>query len=361
MPYTVSDVERHIKGLSAHQKTVWVAVANSVLKRCLANGGSDTTCAGKAIRQANGVAQQAKRAEVVAQEDGAQILVERRSARAPRPWPAGPDPRPGFAPLELEVRADGAEALVRASNDTVRDSFGTVITVEALHEWAQGYLQHRTVNLQHDWKRVFGKPLRGIDGRPLVGVATSIDFAPQLEIRVRVDDSEARAMLRDGKLRGASVEFVPLFSGMRASIDGEGKPAILYQKLSSEPETTGLALTDRPSVPGADLLALRSDPGASADSPNWDFAVVDPAVWDGRVTDPAQVRALRWFAHHDTATRFVDEAKALRAWKSLESGDFEVPAFASLSREEVRARAEAHFYRHFVKKVGLPGVGYRRE
>lgn len=294
-------------------------------------------------------------------DDGARIHV-RRSAPRQATQSADPDPRPpGFAPLELEVRSDGAEALLRASNDTVRDSFGTVITVEALHDWAKGYLEHRTVNLQHDWKRVFGQSLRGIDGRALVGVATSIDFAPQLEVRVRVDDPEVRAMLVDGRLRGASVEFVPLFSGMRADVTHDGKPAIVYHRLSSEPETTGLALTDRPSVPGADLLALRSGAAASADSPNWDFAVVDPAVWDGRVTDPQQVRALRWFAHHNLSTRFVDEAKALRAWKSLEAGDFEVPAFASLTRGEVGARAEAHFYRHFVQKVGLPGVGYRRE
>ena len=48
MPWTVDDVEKHQKGLSDHQKKVWVAVANSVL----AKTGDD----GSAIRQANGAA-----------------------------------------------------------------------------------------------------------------------------------------------------------------------------------------------------------------------------------------------------------------------------------------------------------------
>jgi len=56
MPWTVADVEEHKKGLSAKQKRKWVAVANSVLKRCMDEGGSEETCAASAIRQANGVA-----------------------------------------------------------------------------------------------------------------------------------------------------------------------------------------------------------------------------------------------------------------------------------------------------------------
>ena len=55
MPWTVQDVERHRKGLSDTQKRRWVAVANSVLRRCLADGKSTATCEGAAIRQANGV------------------------------------------------------------------------------------------------------------------------------------------------------------------------------------------------------------------------------------------------------------------------------------------------------------------
>lgn len=55
MPWTARDADRHKKGLSAKQKRQWAAVANSVLARCLKDGGTDASCAGKAIQQANGV------------------------------------------------------------------------------------------------------------------------------------------------------------------------------------------------------------------------------------------------------------------------------------------------------------------
>lgn len=59
MPYTVRDVDRHIKGLSAKQKRAWVQIANSVLESCT---GDEKTCAATAIRQANGAAQRIKEA-----------------------------------------------------------------------------------------------------------------------------------------------------------------------------------------------------------------------------------------------------------------------------------------------------------
>lgn len=55
MPWTVSDVDKHKKGLSDKQKAQWCRIANSVLKRCVAKGGSEDTCAASAIKQANGV------------------------------------------------------------------------------------------------------------------------------------------------------------------------------------------------------------------------------------------------------------------------------------------------------------------
>ncbi|HEX6827161.1 MAG TPA: hypothetical protein VF077_12660 [Nitrospiraceae bacterium] len=55
MPYTARDADRHKKGLSAKQKRQWAAVANSVLAACIKDGGTDASCAGKAIQQANGV------------------------------------------------------------------------------------------------------------------------------------------------------------------------------------------------------------------------------------------------------------------------------------------------------------------
>src|SRR3972149_11738188 len=54
MPWTNEDVEKHMKGLSAKAKKMWVNVANSALSSCKEKGGED--CEGSAIRQANSVA-----------------------------------------------------------------------------------------------------------------------------------------------------------------------------------------------------------------------------------------------------------------------------------------------------------------
>jgi hypothetical protein len=57
MPWSVSNVDSHKKGLSDAGKKQWCRIANSVLKRCMAKGGSEKECAVSAIRQANGVVQ----------------------------------------------------------------------------------------------------------------------------------------------------------------------------------------------------------------------------------------------------------------------------------------------------------------
>jgi len=49
-------LRKHNAGLSDKQKKRWVSIANSVLEKCMADGGSEETCAASAIRQANGVA-----------------------------------------------------------------------------------------------------------------------------------------------------------------------------------------------------------------------------------------------------------------------------------------------------------------
>lgn len=54
MPWTISDVDRFNSGLTQSQKRRWVRIANSVLQRCLNNGGSQDECEASAIRQANG-------------------------------------------------------------------------------------------------------------------------------------------------------------------------------------------------------------------------------------------------------------------------------------------------------------------
>ncbi len=55
MPWKITDVEKHRKGLDAKGKRQWVQVANSALKKCMDDGGDEESCAASAIRQANGV------------------------------------------------------------------------------------------------------------------------------------------------------------------------------------------------------------------------------------------------------------------------------------------------------------------
>ena len=54
MPWQTSDVNRFKEGLTDAQKERWVEIANSVLDRCLSDGGSQSECEASAIRQASG-------------------------------------------------------------------------------------------------------------------------------------------------------------------------------------------------------------------------------------------------------------------------------------------------------------------
>ena len=185
--------------------------------------------------------------------------------------------------------------------------------------------------------------LRGIRGKPFVGRAVRVDFAPQLEVEVEVLDPETRALVEAGRITGASLEFVPLES--RAQKVGSQESEVYY-RLASEPELAGLALTDLPAVPGAEVLEIRAEVLAP-----WQFAVVDPAVFEARsLTDAAR---LMWFPHHDARTHAVDPGLLERALADLEAGRFEVPATATLSREEVARRARAHLERHMALGIGM--------
>jgi hypothetical protein len=240
--------------------------------------------------------------------------------------------------LQLRQVREGV-VLVRASNDTVVDEYGTTITVEALmRDWLPAYWQHRTISLQHNLPE-----LRGIRGKPFVGRATRVDFAPQLEVEVEVFDPETLRLLEAGKITGASLEFVPLEA--RTQRVG-GQESEVYYRLASEPELAGLTLTDLPAVPGAEVLEMRTDILAP-----WQFAVVDPAVFQARSL--AEMANLMWFPHHDARTHAVDEALLARALSDLEHGRFEVPPTATLSREEVARRALEHLRRHTALGIGM--------
>ena len=242
--------------------------------------------------------------------------------------------------IPVSVRAGGTpnEVVVRASCDTCGpDAYGTVIEVEGLMDWLDGYREHRTVNLEHD--------LPELGGRPMVGIATGFDFDPQLVVRVRLLDREVAGAVADGRIRGASLEFVP----DPRYVERRGR-AVHYRRLIPEPELTGLALTARPAVPGADVLEVRSM------EPNWTYAVVDPAVLEGRVTDPEQIRRLRWFPHHDLRTRRPVMERVLQALDQAARGEIEVPEGATLTREQIAARAIAHLERH-VREIRAEEAG----
>jgi hypothetical protein len=53
MPWSVEDVDAIKSGLDPAGKARWVAIANNVLKGCLAKGGDEKTCAANAIKSAN--------------------------------------------------------------------------------------------------------------------------------------------------------------------------------------------------------------------------------------------------------------------------------------------------------------------
>jgi hypothetical protein len=54
MPWTTDeDVQKHNKHLGKNLMKKWRAIANGIYKDCLANGGDDKKCSGKAIRIAN--------------------------------------------------------------------------------------------------------------------------------------------------------------------------------------------------------------------------------------------------------------------------------------------------------------------
>jgi hypothetical protein len=235
--------------------------------------------------------------------------------------------------LKLRLRYAGEGiVVVQGSNDALADSYGTVIPVEVLmRDWLPGFMAHRTISSQHALE------LRGVAGDPQVGMATRVDFAPQLEVTVRVDDAITRGLLEDGTLTGASLEFVPI--AQRTEVR-DGVETIIFERFSSEPEHCGLSLVDIPSVSGADILEMRST------LPNWAFAVVDPKVLNGEITDPKLIQQLRWYPHHNPITHAVEPLLAQRAANNL-SG-ITVPREASLTREQIMSRGKQHLDRHNV-------------
>jgi hypothetical protein len=75
MPWKPEDADRHVQGLTAHQRVVWARVANNALRSCLTDGGAQSECEGRAVRQANAAAQRApEKALKLSQDGGLDIL-----------------------------------------------------------------------------------------------------------------------------------------------------------------------------------------------------------------------------------------------------------------------------------------------
>ncbi len=86
MPWAITDVETHKKGLTKKQKEVWVEVANNHLAKCMEAGDSDEVCSGQAIRIANTAAAKVKEGvidlEVQDMVEGIETLEEARTIKA---------------------------------------------------------------------------------------------------------------------------------------------------------------------------------------------------------------------------------------------------------------------------------------
>jgi len=92
--------------------------------------------------------------------------------------------------------------------------YGTTITVEALmRDWLPAFWQHRTISLQHNLPQ-----LCGLRGKPYVGRATGVDFAPQLEVEVEVLDPETRRLIEEGRITGACLEAGIFFASKKPAL-----------------------------------------------------------------------------------------------------------------------------------------------
>ena len=60
MPWTKEQVKEHKKGLTDAQEEQWVEIANSILKSCMDEGGTEEVCAVSAIKQANSVVERSE-------------------------------------------------------------------------------------------------------------------------------------------------------------------------------------------------------------------------------------------------------------------------------------------------------------
>src|SRR5262245_20527760 len=129
MPWKVSDVDRHKKGLSAKQKRQWVAAANNSLSTCLSDGGSQDTCEGRAIRIANAAVDKSLDTDALA------LVVEARIVKSDDAQ------QRLFGWASIAIQKDGTQLV---------DLQGDAIDIGDLEEAWYSYVQESgKLNMQH--------------------------------------------------------------------------------------------------------------------------------------------------------------------------------------------------------------------
>ena len=130
MPWKVSEVDSHKKGLTPKQKRQWAHIANSMYQSCMDKGGSDETCAPRAIRAANGSVSKAMETEDLTLILEASISKADDSAQRLFGW------------ASIAVRKDGRQ---------IEDLQGDLIDIEDLEEaWYSYVAESGELDFRHE-------------------------------------------------------------------------------------------------------------------------------------------------------------------------------------------------------------------
>jgi HK97 family phage prohead protease len=229
MPWKPSDASRHIRDLTPAQQRRWATIANSVLRQCLAGGGSQKECEGRAIRIANDRARGGKENEMDEIERKTIVLADLKVEGEEN----GPGKITGYGSVFNSVDA---------VNDTVLPG--------AYQETLAKFVQDGFLSWGHDWN----VPVATIDR------AKEDDRGLWIEATFHSDDQAQRARrltaerLERGKSMGLSIGYRPKKwnyrdDGVRELIDIELRE---------------VSLVTVPAEPKARVASVKSTGGAPA-------------------------------------------------------------------------------------------------
>ena len=146
MPWTTKDVAGFTKAAkTAKQKRQWIAVANSALKSCLDDGGSQDDCEASAIRQGNAVVKEDDMSEVVVTVAVPTVAENAKFSQIPK-LP------PGTLPPSTVV----GETLETTDDDTVEE---TVVVLEPTAKEAEGGLESMAQQVRNAYYAMFRRPV----------------------------------------------------------------------------------------------------------------------------------------------------------------------------------------------------------